>query len=190
MTHYNNRVELKTFRQLLTPAGQEMLNAADLLRPREVDFLTHYTTLCRSFPTELAKAALEIAILRQEAGEKFSRAAELYFSRQALEQATPEQVSLYRVRRYQNCHQLVDLGCSIGSDTIALAEQAFTVGIDLDPLRLAMAQANLAARGLQDRAAFVQADLLDPLPLKSACRHRAVFRPGPPVCRPPDLFDP
>jgi hypothetical protein len=178
LTHYNKRVDLKTFRQLLTPAGQEILHAADLLQPRELDFLAHYTTLCRSFPADLARAALEISILRLEASGKFSATGGMYFTRQALEQATPEQVSLYRARRYHNYRQLVDLGCSLGSDTMALAERGFSVGIDLDPLRLAMAQANLAARGLQDRAAFIRADLLDPLPVWLPAQSGLFFDPA------------
>jgi hypothetical protein len=178
LTRYNNSVELKTFRQLMTTAGQEILQAADLLQPREVDFLAHYTTLCRSFPAELARAALEIAILRLEARSKFGAAGGMYFTRQALEQATSEQVSQYRSQRYQNCRRLVDLGCSIGSDTVALAERAFSVGIDLDPLRLAMAQANLAGRGYQERASFVQADLMDPLPVGLPAESGLFFDPA------------
>jgi THUMP domain-like len=178
LTRYNNKVELKTFHQLLTPAGQEILHAAELLQPREVDFLAHYTTLCRSFPADLARAALEIAILRLEARSKFGAPGGMYFIRAALEQATPEQVSRYRARRYQNCRQVVDLGCSIGSDTVALAERAFSIGIDLDPLRLAMAQANLANLALQDRASFVRADLMDPLPVKLPAQSSLFFDPA------------
>jgi hypothetical protein len=40
--------------------------------------------------------------------------------------------------------------------------------IDLDPLRLAMAQANLRALGLGERTAFIQADLTAPLPFSPA----------------------
>jgi len=178
LTHYNKDVELETFRQLLTPAGQEALQAADVLQPREVDFLSHYTTLCHSFPSKLARAVLEIAILRLEAQHKFSAAGRMYFTREALEQATSEQVSGYRAWRYQHCQQVADLGCSIGGDTAALAGQGFTVGLDRDPLRLAMAQANLAALGLQDQAAFVQADLMEPLPVSLPARSGLFFDPA------------
>jgi len=56
---------------LLSSAGQEALGAACLLQPREEGFLTHFTTLSRRFPAELARLALEIAILRGEAARKF-----------------------------------------------------------------------------------------------------------------------
>lgn len=162
----------------MQPAGQEALKAAELLKPREVDFLAHYTTLSRSFPSDLARAALEIAILRLEAETKFTSAGALYFTREALEQATPEQVSRYRSQRYQGCRMVADLGCSIGSDTAAFSSQAFTVGIDLDPLRLAMAQANLAALDRQGQTALVQADLNNPLPANLPDRTGLFFDPA------------
>ncbi len=178
LNRYNTKVDLETFHQLLQPAGQEALKAAELLEPRELDFLSHYTTLSRSIPSDLARAALEIAILRLEAETKFTSAGALYFTREALEQATPEQVSRYRSQRYQGCRMVADLGCSIGSDTVAFASQAFTVGVDIDPLRLRMAQANLAALDQQGRAAFVQADLTNPLPANLPANTGLFFDPA------------
>jgi hypothetical protein len=55
----------------------------------------------------------------------------------------------------------------VGGDTLALAEIAPVVGIDLDEVRLAMASANLRACGLDANARLVQANLLDALPLPS-----------------------
>ena len=132
--------------------------------PREVDFLAHFQVLARQFPRELARAALETAILRREAVDKFPQAARMYFTRPALEQATTFAVSAYRAQRFSGFDRLIDLGCSIGGDTQALARQAPTLGVDLDPLRLAIGRANLAALGLAAQASFVQADLTAPLP--------------------------
>jgi SAM-dependent methyltransferase len=171
-------VEPETFRLLLTPTGQEALQAAGLLEPREVDFLSHYTTLCRSFPAELARVALEISVLRLEAKSKFSAAGRMYFTREALEQATDERVASYRALRFRDCPLVVDLGCSIGSDTAAFARQGRSVGIDLDHLRLSMARANLAAMGLMERAAFIQADLTDPLPVRLPPQSGLFFDPA------------
>jgi SAM-dependent methyltransferase len=160
-------MDLSSFHQLLTPSGQAALDAAAALQPREADFLQLFTRLSKEYSPALARAALETAILRQEAVGKFPQAERMYFTREALEQASPQAVSAYRARRYQGFQRLVDLGCSIGGDTLALAELAPVGGIDLDPLRLALAQANLAALGLAHQALFVQADLLDGLPLAS-----------------------
>ncbi len=158
-------MDLTNFRQLLTAEGQQALQAAGGLNPREIDFLPLLTELSRRFPPDLAKSALEVAILREAAKVKFPCAEKMYFSREALEQASSYDVSRYRSGRYQGFDRLVDLGCSIGGDTIALAPLAPTAGIDLDPLRLSMARANLAAVGLGDRSTFIRADLEHPLSL-------------------------
>jgi SAM-dependent methyltransferase len=166
------------FHDLLTPAGQQTLHAAVALAPREIDFLSHFQTLSRSHSPELARLALEIAILRLKAAQKFPFADKMYFTRQALEQATPYEVSTYRAERFRPFSLLLDLGCSVGGDTLALAAIGPTLGLDLDPLRLAMAQANLAALGLSDRASFLQADLTHPLPFSISSSHPLFFDPA------------
>jgi hypothetical protein len=157
-------VDLNTFRHLLSPAGQQALLAASELEPREADVLMHFEALKRRFPVNLARGALETAILRREASRKFPQAGQLYFTREALEQASSWEVAAYRASRFQGYARLIDLGCSIGGDTLALAQVAPTTGIDRDPLRLAMAQANSQALGLERSTSFVQANLSSHLP--------------------------
>ncbi len=159
------------------------MQAAESLAPRESDFLRHLTSLCRQYPKELAEAALETAILRLEAAGKFPAAAQMYFTRPALEQASSQEVSRYRCQRFAGFERLLDLGCSVGGDTLSLAELAPTIGIDLDPLRLAMAGANLAQANIQSpspgpRNPF---DPGRPEKLVACSRHRAnrrLLRPG------------
>ncbi len=158
-------MELLDFFHLLTQPGQAALADAANLSPVEANFLADFTTLSKKHPAALARAALETAILRREAVDKFPLAEKMYFSRQALEQASAHPVAAYRCQRFQGFETLVDLGCSIGSDTLHLAGHAPTLGLDLDPLRLQMAQANLRAAGLAEKASFLQADLRQPLPL-------------------------
>jgi SAM-dependent methyltransferase len=158
-------VDLETFHALMAPFGQETLQAAQDLEPREEQFLQHFQVLERRFPTGLARAALEIAILRREAAQKFSQAERLYFTREALEQASAEKVATYRSQRYQGYRNVLDLGCSVGADTLALASVARGFGLDHDPLRLAMAQANAQALGMSERVGFIQADLRSGLPV-------------------------
>lgn len=155
-------MDLTAFRDLLTPTGQDVLRVAMDLQPQEKDFLSHFQTLCREFPREVARSALEIAILRGEARSKFPKADKMYFTREALEQASSYEVSSYRAERYRGYLKIADLGCSIGGDTLALAEIEPTIGLDHDPLRLAMAQENLQALGL--KAAFIQTDIVKSFP--------------------------
>lgn len=158
-------MDLPALRGLLSPAGAQVLKEAEALAPREADFLAHFQALSRRFPPHLARAALATAILRLEGAAKFPFASQLYWTRQALEQASPYAVAAYRASRMAGFDLVFDLACSAGGDTLALAERLFTIGVDLDPLRLALAQANLAARGLASNVAFVQADLSAALPL-------------------------
>jgi hypothetical protein len=168
-------MQIETFRRLLAPAGQEALHAAQALQPREEDFLAHFQVLTRSYDVDLARAALEVAVIRRKAASKFPFAEKLYFTREALEQASSWEIATYRAKRFRPFERLADLGCSAGSDSLALAGEALTVGIDLDRLRLAMAQANARAMGLDPRMTFAQADLRNPLPLYLGDRGLGLF---------------
>lgn len=165
-------------RILLSPHGQQVLAEVMKLAPRQEDFLRHYTTLSRNYPAELARSAVETAILRREAGGKFPQAQKMYFTRQALEQATAAEVAAYRAERYRAFSQVADLGCSLGGDTLALARVIPALGIDLDPVRLMMASANAKALGLNDRTMFVQADLYAWLPFRKSAEIALFFDPA------------
>lgn len=156
-----------TFQHLLSPAGQEILLTAVALSPKESDFLIHFQSLSRRYPPDLTRAALETAILRREAAVKFPYADQLYLTRQAMEQASSHEVSSYRAERFRSFSYLADLGCSIGGDTFSLAKIAPTLGIDIDPVRLSMASANLHSFGLSENAQLVRLDLTCPLPIRS-----------------------
>jgi len=156
---YNGWVESQSFSALLTPSGQALLAEVQACHPRESDYLAHFQAFSRRFPADLTQAALEIAIQRGRAVEKFPRGGELYFDRAALEQASPFQVAAYTARRYTGCSVVFDMGCAAGGDSLALADHAAIMGIDIDPLRLQMARANLSVLGLQARAGWTQADL-------------------------------
>lgn len=171
-------MDVDLFRQLLSEYGQEVLHAAQALAPQEADFLRDYQILCRKYPPELARAALQMAILRREAAEKFPFAERMYFTRQALEQATPFEVSEYRAGRYRGFTWVADLGCSLGGDTIALAQVALTTGVDRDRLRLEMARENLKAVDLVGRVHFIEADLRDGLPLVAKSGLALFFDPS------------
>jgi len=87
-------------------------------------------------------------------------------------------VSAYRAERYVGFRRVIDLGCSIGGDTLALAKRLPALGIDLDPLRLQIAAANAMALGLRDRTAFVQADLYAWLPARASTDIALFFDPA------------
>ncbi len=153
-------MDLDTFQTLLTPEGQAALASAQELRPSEESFLPHFNRLHKRYPAALAKAALETVLLRARAAGKFSRAASMYFTREALEQASGEMIARYRAERFAAFGRVGDFCCGIGGDTIGLSGRGEVTAVDLDALRLAMASENLDAYGLRDRVTLVRGDLL------------------------------
>jgi hypothetical protein len=150
-----------TFRELLTPTGQTALVAAAEMRPTEVTFLGCFEKLRRKFAQPLARAALEMVLLRIRAREKFSAADRMYFTREALEQASGEVIAQYRAQRFCSYGEVADLCCGIGGDTLALARAGLTVqAVEHDALRVAMANANAEALVLVERIRIHEADAL------------------------------
>jgi len=92
-------IDPETLRQLLGPLGQEALAVAEAAELSEDDFLLVFQWLARRFPATIARAAVERAILRRRARIKFSCADRMYFTREALEQATSEPLAQYRATR-------------------------------------------------------------------------------------------
>jgi SAM-dependent methyltransferase len=156
---YNSGVDLQAFEALLGPEGQAALAEAEALKPSADELLANLTRLQKRYDRRLAAAALETAMLRQRAQAKFSRASSMYFTRDALEQASGEVVSTYRAARFAGAGPVADLGCGIGGDSLGLAAVGRVLAVDRDELRLRMARQNLAADGLAGRADFVLADL-------------------------------
>jgi hypothetical protein len=163
-------MDIPSFQALHTTAGLDALAKATSLNPREEDFLHHFQVLERRFPPAIARAALEIAVLRKEGITKFPFAEKMFFTRPALQQASGWEVSRYRAERYAGFERIFDLGCSVGGDTLALSNVAPTTGVDLDGLRLCMAKANAMAVGVTERIDFIQADLTVGLPFRGSSK--------------------
>lgn len=129
--------------------------------------LTLLTRLRKQFAPDEASAALELATLRQKAVEKFGTdAAQMWFTRDALEQASHPLVRRYRAERFVTMLKVgawIDACCGIGTDTLALSTAGLAVtGVDLDPLRIALARLNNQALGLNARFETGDVTLLDP----------------------------
>jgi SAM-dependent methyltransferase len=152
---------------LLSPAGEAVLAWLRTQDLSDAQTLPLLAQLRRDLPPDLAGAALTLARLRQRASGKFSQAEAMFFTPDALEQASSEVVATWRARRFAEggYARIADLGCGIGGDTLALAAipGATVIGLDRDPLRLRLARANLHVYGRF--AHFVCADLRDSLPL-------------------------
>jgi hypothetical protein len=158
--------ERTTFELLLSPLGQQAILAASDLAPTKSTYLTATSRLRKHFPQELACLALDTVLLRQKGAAKFSRAHQMYFTREALEVSSGERISAHRAQRFRKFGQVADFGCGIGADAIGLTSAGVhIVAIDQDDVRVRMAEANLSAYECSGRATFQIADLLiDRLP--------------------------
>ena len=141
----------------------EWLTAEDLSASNTLRLLT---SLRKEYPAEYAGAALELARLRQKAADKFGENAQcMFFTREALEQASHPLVRQYRSRNPSlKDHRIIDVCCGIGSDSIAFAQVADDVlGIDIDPVRVEMARLNAADLSIH-KTHFEVRDAYEPLP--------------------------
>lgn len=145
-------ITLDTLNFLSSPAGERVL-----ARLADEPQLTHdgatlslLTALRKDLPPDQAGAALELARMRVKARAKFGDdAARMFFTRDALEQASDPLVRKYRTTLIPASTGVEDMCCGIGSDALAFAQAGFTVnGYDLDPLRVEMARLNAGVLGL------------------------------------------
>ncbi|MGL6097566.1 MAG: class I SAM-dependent methyltransferase [Fimbriiglobus sp.] len=171
-------MDLATLEMLLSPVGTAALAAATELAPTDAKYPACLDRLRKQFPDAVGRAALDTVMLRERARGKFARAATMIFDREALEMSSGEAVAVHRAGRFAGFPTVADLCCGIGGDAIglALAGRAVTC-VDRDPVRLRMAEANLAAYGF--RGTFLTRDVLaDPLPDVTAAFVDPGRRPG------------
>ena len=162
-------MDLETFRWLLTDAGQGLLERA---AEAPEDPLRAQTALRRTAEPAQVAAALTQVTLRRRGATKFGElAARMYFTVDGLEQATRLPVARHRAARLAaaSAETVIDLGCGIGGDLVAFAGSGLIcAGVDLDPLRVEIAAANLAALGLDGAVTVADATRVDTSPFDVA----------------------
>ena len=160
-------MDLDTFRWLLTDDGQALLAAATAAEGTTFQVQKKLRETAPGSTDEKAErvaAALGQVELRRRAEAKLGDdAARMYFTRDGLEQATRAAVARHRAARLAlGGPSVVDLTCGIGGDLVAFARAGLTTaGIDLDPLRVELARANLAALDLGGAVQVGDATTLD-----------------------------
>lgn len=160
----NPGVEVGTFEELLTPRGERLIETATALLATD-DELAVGSRLRRDQRPDLVAAAIAQVLLRRRAVTKFGADADrLWLTAEALEQASRRTVAAHRAERLRaaGVRTVVDLGCGIGADLLAYAGAGLDVtGVEVDPLRAAMAEANLTALGLSGRVEVADAQAFD-----------------------------
>jgi SAM-dependent methyltransferase len=149
------------FEALLSPAGRRLLASLPPGPLTPAEALRLGTRLRGEYPASLVAAAFEQHELRLKARVKFSRAAEMFFTRAGLEQSSPEAVASYRSGRYASSDSVADLCCGIGGDLVALAAGKRALAVDTDPLALRVAVANAAVHGVSGGVTAIVGDARD-----------------------------
>lgn len=162
-------MDLEAFRWLLTDEGQRLL--AEAVAAGD-DSLATLTRLRRQATPEQVAVATTQATLRVRGREKFGELADrMYFTPDGLEQATRLRVAQHRAARLAAAaaQTLIDLGCGIGGDLLAASRVGIIcAGIDLDPVRVEVARANLAALELAGAVTVADATTVDTTPFEVA----------------------
>jgi hypothetical protein len=144
---------------LLTPPGQELL--ARLAAEPDGGSLAVAERLRREYPAGLVATAMAQRELRLAAEAKFSRAAEMRFTRAGYEQSSSETIARYRAGRLRHASRVADLCCGIGGDLIALAAASDVLAVDRDETHARLALHNAAVYGRAEHVTAVVADVRD-----------------------------
>jgi hypothetical protein len=147
---------------LLTPLGREVLSrlAAEGADGHGAG-LALAERLRREYPASLVAVAMAQQELRVAAAAKFSRAADMLFTRAGYEQASSEAIATYRAARLGNARRLADLCCGIGGDLIALAASSGVLAVDRDETHARLARHNAAVYGRAEHVTTAVADVRD-----------------------------
>jgi SAM-dependent methyltransferase len=159
----------ETFAWLCSPAGAGLMaRASEAYADADGDPMAAASALARAAGDEAGErraAALTQVSLRVRAVAKLGEdALRMWFTPDGLEQATRARVAAHRAARLAAAApaSVVDLGCGIGGDLVPCARAGLLVaGVDTDPLRVAVARANLAALELPGAVQEADATTLD-----------------------------
>jgi len=156
--------EIERYEWLLSPEGKTLLADIERMTASGVPDLRIGEQLRASWDADRVALAMTQRDLRQKARAKFSSAPALFFTREGLEQATSERIALHRAHRFRGCLMVADLCCGIGGDLMALAsvsDIAHLAAVDLDPVHLRLAEANVHRAAPGRDVTFMKSDVRD-----------------------------
>ena len=138
--------ETRGLTRLLTPEGMALLDSLGPYDPASSLSLSE-SLRAQGHDPELVSAALTQSRLRAKARAKFGDfARHMVFTRDGVEQATRWSVAALHAQRFAQAgiEHVVDLGCGVGADSLALAALERTVtAVERDPVTAAAATLNL-----------------------------------------------
>lgn len=152
MSHLPQNDEVELLHKLRDAAG-----LFPRLRELEGTELQRQQKLREEYPEDVVRAALLLEELREKAKGKFSKAEEMWFDRQGLEQATSEAIARHKAQRFTG--EVWDLCSGIGGDAIALAERCEVIAVDLNPAACLRTKWNAEVYGVSDHLQVQCADV-------------------------------
>jgi len=137
----------------ITLSSEAMRLIANISEPELGDEFELSKKLRKQHAPELVSAAITQAKLKAKARKKFGPFAErMLFTRDGLEQASRLSVSAQRANRFlqSGIENVVDLGCGIGGDSMAMAGLGMKVtAVEIDEVTAAFAHYNLTGLGIE-----------------------------------------
>jgi hypothetical protein len=140
---------------LKSPEGQVAYREHCLISDPKLEILVLKNQTSNPFFGALAS----LIKLRRAAKNKFSKSEEMFFTSLSLEQATGETIAKYIAKRFKPEWTVQDLTCSLGGNTVFLAEQASKViAVDLSEEKIDCAKLNAAVYGVDKKIDFIIGD--------------------------------
>lgn len=140
---------------LKSTAGREAYKQHRLDEDQTLELLVLKNQITNPFFGALAT----LIKLRRAAKNKFSRSEEMFFTHLSLEQATSENIAKYIAARFKPEWVVEDLTCSLGGNTIFLAQQVKkVVAVDLSEEKINCAKENALAYGVENKIDFIVGD--------------------------------
>ncbi len=155
----DDHADVARFVALTGPEGRSLMQALAAERVTDDTALRLTDPLRARWPAALVADGLTLALLRDRAAAKFSRAQDMMLTRDGVEQASGEVVARHRATRLATGGPMADLCCGIGGDLVALAARGPVRGVDRDPLHAWMAGHNAAVYGVGERVRTEVADV-------------------------------
>jgi hypothetical protein len=117
------------------------------------------TRLRERYSLQEAGWLLDQVLLQARAGDKFEHPERCLLLEEALQQASSLCLSRYHAQQFSEFRRIADLGCGIGGDLLGLTALIPTVtGVELDPIRAALARFNVINNGFTTGAEVVEGD--------------------------------
>ncbi len=174
---------------LQTEAGARLLATASALSG---DLLSRLTALRRIAPPEQASAAMTLLELRARARSRFSRADQMFFTPEGLEQSSGERIARWRAAQFPTGASVLDLCCGCGGDALAFGLRGPTAAFDVHLAAALCARWNAQVYGAGETVRVACADatrlrlkaeaaFLDPSRRKEGRRLRDAEQYAPPL---------